>query len=62
MTPREIDQIPRSVLWSDSLDLRLRQVINETYPSEFRPRNLLDASVLKSVIAAQRAVQDVLMG
>ncbi len=51
MTPREIDQIPRSVLWSDSLDSRLRQVIQESYPSEFRPRNLLDASVLKSVIA-----------
>ena len=60
MTPQEIDQIPKSVLWSDELDSRLRHVINATYPSEFTPKNLLDASSLESVITAQYAVQDVL--
>ncbi len=62
MTPVEMSQIPESVRWSESLDQRLRQIIQETYPTEFAPAHLIDASTLSKVIKAQSALRDALSG
>ena len=60
MTEHEISQVPESKRWNSQLDQRLREVIQQTYPAEFRPTDMLDIAFVEGMLAAHGSVTAVL--
>ncbi|MCG8652225.1 MAG: N-succinylarginine dihydrolase, partial [Pirellulales bacterium] len=54
-------QLPASMRWSESLDEKLRRLIEDHYPKQLTPADLADETFIQQAQVAERLVRQAIL-